>query len=126
MDKAVGKGIGEVVFASVAAAIFYLLAAAVFAVVVKAYAPSQAVVTTVNWTIKGVGAFVSALIFVHEKRALVKGAAAGAAGCILAMLLFAAIGGGFRVTAFFPLELLYCAVLAALGAILGAKLRKES
>ena len=41
------------------------------------------------------------------------------------MLLFAAIGGGFRLNALFLVELLVCGALGGLGALAGVKLRKE-
>ena len=104
---------------------FYLFAAAVFAVIVRAYAPPQGVVTAVNWTIKALASLVFPLIFVRPKRALYKGMAAGVLACVLSLLLFAAIGGGFRVTALFPVELLLCAAMGGIGALLGGKLRKE-
>ena len=125
MEKNFKKAALEVGLAAAVATIFYLLAAAIFAVIVKAYAPPQSVVTGVNWAIKGVGAFLFCLIFVHAGRALFKGAAAGALACVLSLLLFGAIGG-FHITAYFPLELLYMAALGALGAFAGMKIRKET
>ena len=122
----VKRAVNEVALAAVAGAVFYLLAAAVFAAVVKALAPPESAVVAGNWILKGVGSLIFPAVFLHSPRALWKGAAAGIAGCLVAMLLFAAIGGGFRLTVFFPLELLFCAVLGAAGALCGAKLRKES
>ncbi len=118
--------IKEVALSAVAGAAFYLIAAAIFAALVKAYAPAQSVVVATNWILKGVGSLLFPMLFVHSGKAAVKGAAAGACMCLAAMLLFAAIGGGFHLTPFFPLELLMCAVLAAAGALCGVKLRKES
>ncbi len=119
------SAVKEVALAAVAGAVFYLLAAAVFAALVKAYAPPESVVTATNWVLKGVGSLLFPLLFIHKGKALLKGAAAGAVGCIVSMLLFAAIGGGFHLTVFFPLELLFCAAIAAVGALCGVKLRKE-
>ncbi len=124
MKKEWKKATLEVALAGVAATVFYLFAAAIFAAIVKACAPSQKVVSAVNWVLKGIGSFAFSLIFVRKGRALFKGAAAGALACVLSMLLFAAIGG-FHITVFFPLELIFCAVLGGLGAALGVKLRKE-
>ncbi len=124
MEEGWKRAATQVALAAAFAAVFYLLAAALFAVIVKAYAPSQTAIVAVNWAIKGAGAFAFPLIFVRKGRALFKGLAAGALACVLAMLLFGAIGG-FHVTAFFPLELLFCAALGGLGAIFGVKLRKE-
>lgn len=125
MEKNFKKAALEVGLAAAVCTIFYLFAAAIFAAIVKAYAPPQSAVTAVNWVIKGVGAFLFSLIFIHVGRALFKGAAAGVLACILAMLLFGAIGG-FHVTAYFPLELIFSAALGALGAVAGVKIRKET
>ncbi len=125
MQTGFKKAATEVAFAAVACTVFMLISAAIFAVIVKAYAPAQSVVTAVNWILKGVGAFLSSLIFIHIGRAVFKGAAAGVLSCLLTMLLFGAIGG-FHVTAFFPLELLFSAALGALGGMLGVKIRKET
>ncbi len=115
----------EVGVSAALACVFYLFAAAIFAVIVRAYAPPQGVVTAVNWTIKALASLVFPLIFVRRGRALFKGMAAGALACVLALLLFAAIGGGFRITFLFPVELLLCTAMGAVGALIGGKLRKE-
>lgn len=120
------KAVKEVSLAAALSCAFYLFAAALFAVIVKAYAPPQGVVTAVNWTIKALASLVFPLIFVRQSRALFKGMAAGLLGCVLALLLFAAIGGGFHITWFFPLELLLCVAMGGIGALLGTKLRKET
>ena len=126
MQIEVKRTIKEVLLAAVTAAVFYLFAAALFAVFFRACAPAQGVVTAVNWTLKAVGAFVFCMIFIHGGRALFKGMAAGALSAVLALLLFAAIGGGFRVTAWFLLELLLSAVMGGIGALIGVKTRKEA
>ncbi len=120
------KTVAEVLLAAATAAIFYLFAAAIFAVFLRECAPSDGVVTAVNWTLKAVGALVFSLIFVHEGRALFKGMAAGMLSAVFALLLFAIIGGGFHVTAWFLLELLLTAVSGGVGALIGAKVRKEA
>ena len=101
MEFDVKSAVREVLLAAACSAAFYLFAAAIFAVIVKAYAPSQGVVQGVNWALKALSSFAFSLIFVRSGRALFKGIAAGIAGCILAMLLFAAIGGGFHLTVLF-------------------------
>ena len=125
MELNLKKAAKEVLLAAVCGAIFYLFAAALFAVIVRAYTPPQGVVTGVNWTIKALASLVFALIFIRRERALFKGIAAGVLSCVLAMLLFAAIGGGFHVTVFFLLELCLSALFGGIGALIGVKLRKE-
>ncbi len=115
----------EISLAAVAASAFYLFAAALFALIVKAYAPGGGVVTAVNWCLKALGSFAFGLLFIRRERALIKGALAGVLSAVLSMFLFAAIGGGFHVTALFPVELLLCAVCGGVGALAGVKLRKE-
>lgn len=114
----------ETGLAAISSTIFFLFATALFAVFVRAYAPEQITITVVNQFIKCFGCFLFSLIFVRSGRALFKGAAAGAAALILSTILFGMIGG-FRLTAFFLLEFVLCVLFGALGALFGAKLRKE-
>ncbi|MDE6059629.1 MAG: hypothetical protein K2G44_06305 [Clostridia bacterium] len=106
-------------------AAFSLFALAIIAAIVKACTPSDAVIRILNWVVKCIGAFVFPFFFIRKDRALVKGIAAGILGVILTMFLFAAIGGGFHITWFFPLELLVCGVLGGAGALLGTKVFKR-
>ena len=115
----------EVFKTALTAAAFCLLAEALFAVIIRACAPSQGVITAVNWIIKGLGIFAFSVIFIRSERAFFKGLAAGIVTTVLTMLLFAAIGGGFHVGLLFLAELPLCAVLGGAGALLGVKLRKE-
>ncbi len=111
--------------AALSAAAFCLFAEALFALVIKAAAPSVLVITAVNWAIKCLASFAFSLAFVRPPRALFKGMGAGVLTVLLTMLLFAAMGGGFFLNAFFPLELLLVALFGGMGALLGGKLRKE-
>ena len=114
----------EVAFAALFCTLFYLVATAFAAIAVRAYAPADGAVLAVNWVIKCAGAMFP-LLFVHRCRAFFKGVAAGLLASLLAMLLFAAIGGGFRLNALYLVELLVCGALGGLGALAGVKLRKE-
>ena len=124
MGQSVKTVMKETALAAVSAAAFYLFAAAIFAAVMKHGVPHAAVIA-VNWSLKGLGALIFPLLFVHKGHAFFKGAAAGALSCVLALFLFAAIGCGFYLTALYPAELLFTACLGGLGAVLGVKLRKE-
>ena len=123
--EGVGRVVKEVALAALFCTLFYLVATALAAVFVRAYAPADGAVLAVNLVIKCAGAFLFPLLFVHHGRAFFKGIAAGVAATLLAMLLFAAIGGGFRLNALFLVELLVCGALGGLGALAGVKLRKE-
>ena len=118
------RAVQETLLAAAATTVFSLFAVALFAVIVRAYAPSPVTITVVNQIIKCAGVFVFSLIFVRRERALFKGAAAGALALLFTTLIFGALGG-FHITAFFALELLLCVLFGALGAVCGAKLRKE-
>ena len=117
------RAVWEVFKAVFAVAVFSLLALALAAVFVRAYAPAQGVVTAVNWTVKCVGVFVFCVIFIGRERALFKGVAAGILSAFVTLAVFAAIGGA-KPDVFFVLELAVSAVLGGAGALLGAKLRK--
>ena len=114
----------ETLIASLSATIFFLFATALFAVFVRAYAPSEVTVTIVNQILKCAGIFVFTMIFVRKERALFKGAAAGVLALLIGTLIFGMIGG-FRITVFFLIELLLSIVFGGLGALTGGKLRKE-
>lgn len=105
--------------------VFCLFAMAILAAIVTACAPPGAVTTTASWALKCVGSFIFSLIFIRRGRAFFKGIAAGICGSLFSVLAFAAIGGGFFLSAFYPLELLACALFGGAGALLGTKLRKE-
>ena len=125
MEGSFKAAVWEVVKTALLIAAFCLFAMALLAVVVRAYAPTQTVITIANWAIKSVGTFVFCMLFIKRERALFKGLAAGLTACVLTMLLFAAIGGGFSLDLLFLPELLLLALLGAGGALLGTKLRKE-
>ena len=114
----------ETLLTALSASIFCLFAAALFAVFVRAYAPSDVTVTIVNQILKCTGIFVFSLVFVRKGRALFKGAAAGVLTLLVSTLVFGLIGG-FHVTVFFLIELFLAAFFGALGAFCGEKLRKD-
>lgn len=119
------RAVREVMLSAAVCVIFYLLATALAAVFVRAYAPPDGAVFAVNQVIKCTGAFLFPLLFVRRGRAFFKGVAAGIAASLFAMLLFAAIGGGFRLNALYLVELLVCGALGGLGALAGTALRRE-
>ncbi len=125
MDNSLRRAVIEVVLSTLFYALFCLVMMAIVAVFVRAYVPSAGVISAVSWVVKCVGSFLMPLIFVRRGRALVKGIVAGLAGSLVTMLLFAAVGGGFSLTALYLVELVACAALGALGALVGMKLRRE-
>ena len=120
-----GKAVREVALSAAVCVIFYLIATALAAVFVRAYAPADGAVLAVNWVINAAGAVLLPLLSAPRGRAFSKASAAGIRAPVLAMLLFAAIGGGFRINAFFLVELLVCGALGGLGALVGTALRRE-
>ncbi len=126
MEKSfIRRAVWEVVRTALAYTVFCLFALSLAALIVKACAPSEGVIIGMNWGVKCVGSLLAGLLLIGKERALFKGGAAGILGTVLALFVFAAIGGGFRVTAFFLLELLVTALLCGFGALAGGKLRKE-
>lgn len=119
------RAAGETLKAALFTTAFCLLAEALFAVFIKAFAPSYVVISCINWGIKCVGCFVCCVFCIRKERAVWKGIASGILSCLLTMLLFGAIGGGIHLTALYLLELAVCGVLGGAGGILGANLRKE-
>lgn len=125
MSETWRRAIKEVLIASLVITLFYLVATALAAVFIRAFVPADGVVVAVNWMIKCVGVFLGCAVFLHGERALFKGMASGVCAIVLSMLLFAAIGGGFRLNGFFLLELVVCALVGAVGALVGVKLHKD-
>lgn len=124
MERSWKKAAAETVLAAVLCTAFCLLAVALFAVFVRAYAPSDITVTVVNQAIRCVGAFVFSLVCIRGDRAFFKGIAAGVLSVLFTSLAFGAIGG-FHFTALFPVWLVLSGIFGALGALCGKKLRKE-
>ena len=125
MEHSLRRAVVEILLSTLFYALFCLVAMAVAAVFVRAYVPSAGAVSVIGWAIKCAGSFLFPLIFVRRERALVKGVVAGLCRALVTMLLFAAVGGGFSLTALFLVELLVCGVLGGLGALAGVKLRRE-
>ena len=118
------RAVKECGLSALVSAVFCLFAVALFAVFVRAYAPSETTVAVINRVILAAGVFLSSFLFVHRERALFKGTAAGVLSLLVTTLVFGSIGG-FHFTALFLADLLLCAVFGGLGALLGVKIRKE-
>ena len=113
----------EVGLSSALATVFCLLAEALLAVFVRAYALSESIIVS-NLVLKTAAAFVFPLLAVRGERALFKGMAAGFLFLVLTTLLFGLIGG-FRFSPLFCLDVLLCVLAGGGGAAFGRKLRKE-
>lgn len=118
------KAVKECGLAAALSSAFSLFAVALFAVFVRAYAPSDTTIAVVDRVILAFGVFLFSLLFVHRERALFKGAAAGLLSLLITTIVFGCIGG-FHFTPMFLIEVLLCALFGGLGALLGVKLRKE-
>lgn len=115
----------EVLRAALICAALCLAGEALFAVFIRAFAPSYAVIAGVNAAIECACAFAACALSVRRERALFKGLAAGTLCVICDTLVFGMIGGAIALTAFFALKLLLGAVAGGLGALLGASLARE-
>lgn len=118
------RAVAETLISAVFAAVLCLFAAALLAVFVRAYAPSDFSVALLCRLTEVCAVFAVCLLFVRRERAFFKGAAAGALTVLLTMLLFGAIGG-FHLSVFFLFRPPLCALAGGLGAVCGTKLRKE-
>ena len=126
MDKAfLKKAAWEIAKAALLTAVFCLFFEAIFAIIIRAATPSDTLITVINWVVKCIATFVFSLICIRKERAFFKGLIAGFIAVFLTMFLFAAIGGGFHLNILFLPEILLSTLSGGLGALLGAKLRKE-
>ena len=96
------KAVKECGLTAALSAAFSLFALALFAVFVRAYAPSDTTIAIVDRIILSLGVFVFSLIFIRRERALFKGAAAGVLSLLLTTVIFGCIGG-FHFTPMFLL-----------------------
>ena len=103
--EAFKKGVRECGLAALLSTVFSLFAAALFAVFVRAYAPSDMTIAIIDRVILAVGIFAFSLLFIRRGGALWKGIIAGVLSLLLTTLVFGLFGG--------------------LGALLGIKIRKE-
>lgn len=122
--NSIKSAVKQTLAAALLATVFALFSASLFAVFVRAYAPSDTTVAVVDRVILGLSAFFFPLLCIRRERALFKGAAAGTLFLFLTTLIFGLIGG-FHFSVFFLAEILMCALLGALGALSGVKIRKE-
>lgn len=120
----VGQLIKTVAIVAIVYSAFCLLAAAIFALIVRSLAPSSGIIVGFNWVIKCVGLVLCGLFFVRGERTLLRGAASGVFATLICMILFGLIGG-FSVTPFFLLELLFSAVVCGGASRLGSYFRKD-
>ena len=126
MDKTFWKRAAwELIKTALLTAVFCLFFEAIFALIIRAATPSEIVITAINWVVKCLAVFVFSLICIKQERAFFKGLAAGFVSVFLTMFLFAAIGGGFHLNLLFLPELVLSTLCGGLGALLGAKLRKD-
>ena len=126
MDKVFWKRAAwELIKTALLTAVFCLFFEAIFALIIRAAAPSDILITAVNWVIKCAAVFLFSMLFIKRERAFFKGLAAGLLAVFITMFLFAAIGGGFHLNILFLPELVLSTLCGGLGALLGAKLRKE-
>ena len=124
MEHFFRRAAAEVALSAILSTVFSLFAVSLFAVFVRAFAPSDTTITVVNQIIKGAGIFLFSLIFIHAERAAFKGMAAGVLSLLFTTLLFGLIGG-FRLGVLFLSEFPLAALMGCLGALCGVKLRKE-
>lgn len=124
MNDFMKRAIREIFKSVLVCTAYCLFALALFAVFVRAFAPSSGTITVVNWLIKFLGVFLCSLLFVRSGRAFFKGAVSGVCAVVLTMIVFGLIGG-FHLSALFLAELLLGAVIGGAGAVCGAKIRKE-
>lgn len=114
----------ETLLAAVVATVFCLFAASLLAVFVRAFAPSDTTIAILDRGILALGVLLPCLFFVRPERSLFKGAAAGVLALLLTTLVFGLIGG-FRFSVLWLADLLLAVLFGGLGALLGAKFRKE-
>lgn len=124
-ETTVGNGFFQVIKSVAFALVFSLLAAVIFASVLRFTAISDKAIYPVNQTIKVVAAFLGALFFVRGEKGLVKGAATGLLFTALSYLTFSAIGGDFSLSWWILVELLLAALAGVVGGVIGVNFHRD-
>lgn len=124
-ETTVGNGFFQVIKSVAFALVFSLLAAVVFASVLRFTTVSDKAIYPVNQTIKVVAAFLGALFFVRGEKGLVKGAATGLLFTALSYLTFSAIGGDFSLSWWILVELLLAALAGVVGGVIGVNFHRD-
>ena len=101
-----------------------LLAAVVFAVILRAAPLAQGTIYTVNQVLKAVAIAVGVFAFVRGEKGWLKGGVTGLLFTGLSYLAFSAIGGDFSLSWLIFIELALAFLIGAISGILSVNLKK--
>lgn len=115
------RDVGKGVLCATAAA---LLSVLLFALVIKLFSLPSSVIFPVNQVIKAAALLLGCFFGVGREQGLFKGSLIGFFFMFVTYFLFLFLGGMQNFSPFFFLELLFGAVIGALGGILAVNIRK--
>lgn len=124
MQNSYGNGVFSIVKSVLLALGLSLLAAAVFAVVLRVASLPDRAIYPVNQLIKGISLAIGVLVFVRGEKGWLKGIAIAAIFTALSYLAFSALGGDFSLSWVILAELLGAALVGAVSGSLAVNLRR--
>ncbi len=102
-----------------------IVAAMLFAVILRLCNLPDKVVYPINQTLKGIAICVGVLTFVQGEKGFLQGMGIALLFCITSYLLFGVIGGDFSLSAWTVVELLSSLLLGTVGGAIAVNLKKS-
>ncbi|MBE5745240.1 MAG: TIGR04086 family membrane protein [Clostridiales bacterium] len=124
-ETSYGKGIWQVIKGVALALVISLVAAVIFANVLRFSALPDRIIYPVNQTLKAIAVASGALVFVRGEKGFLKGIGIGLLFSAFSYLAFSAIGGDFSLSWLIIVELLSSALVGAISGALAVNLKKS-
>lgn len=117
-------GFSCVLKGAVAALVFAIVSAIIFAAILTAIGGSDTVIYPINQTLKALAVAIASVFFVRGEKGWLKGGGIGLLFSAFAYPIFSALCGDFSIGAWVFLELFIAFLVGALGGILAVNLRR--
>ena len=122
-NSSTGNGLFQIIKGAALALATSLLAAIVFASILRVTELPDAIIYPVNQTLKVLAVCLGTIAFVRGDKGFIKGGAIGLIFTALSYLTFSAIGGNFSLSGFVVAELLLNVAAGAVGGIIAVNVK---
>ena len=119
-----GGGLFQVVKSVLTALLCSVFFTAIFALLLRVCPMGNGWITIVTQALKGLALILGVLLFVREKKGLLKGGIVGLLFAMLGYLTFASLGGGFELSWLIGVELLLFAIVGGLAGLVAVNVKK--
>ncbi len=126
MDYSNKKGVTQIAKGVGCSIIAILLATLVFAIAIKIFSISSAVITPVNQIIKALAIFFGCLVAVRESKGWLKGLFIGVMVIVVTYFIFAIVAGNISFGFANLLEILFGGVVGAISGVVAVNLRSSN